>query len=303
MSYFLNGYDNTKIYIHIWDNVSNPIGVVQIIHGMAEHAARYDDFAKYLNSKGFVVFADDHRGHGKTAGSVDNLGYIGKDGFNAIVIDERFVTNIIKTRYPNLPIFIFAHSFGSFIGQEYINRYSSEINGIILSGSAKQSGIRIYIAGLISALYKIVGDERKKNPFLEKLIFWGYNRKFYYCKSQFTWLSSNPLEVEKYENDKYCGTVFTTNFYYYLFKGFQSLYKKNKRVMIEKKLPLFIIAGEDDPVGNYGDSVTKLYDYYNRLSLNNLTLKIYTNRRHELLNEMNKEIIYDDILEWIQKNI
>ena len=300
-SYF-NSHDGKKIFLHKWDDVSNPIGVVQIFHGMAEHGARYNDFAEYLNKKGYIVYADDHRGHGKTADSIEKLGYLGDNGFNNIVEDEYFITKMIKSKYPSLPIFIFAHSFGSFIGQEYINRYSNEVNGVILSGSAKQKGPHIDFGLAVSKIFKKFGDETKKNYFLEKLIFGNYCKKEKDITSKFAWLSSDKKQVQKYEDDEYCGTVFTTNFYYNLFNGFKGLYLNNKSEKIRKSLPIFIISGEMDPVGSYGKSVKKLFNYYKDLNLSNVNIKLYPLGRHELVNEVNNLEIFDTIHNWINCN-
>lgn len=299
---YIKSHDNQKIFLHIWDDVKNPVGVVQIFHGMAEHGARYDIFAKYLNNKGYIVYADDHRGHGKTAGSIEKLGYLGKNGFDNIVKDEHFITNKIKSDYPNLPIFIFAHSFGSFIGQEYLNRYSNDINGLILSGSAMQNGFDVKVGLAFTKLINKFGDESKQNPFLESLIFGGYNKKIKDSKSKFAWLSHDKNEVEKYEKDEYCGTVFTTNFYRNMFTGFQGLYLKEKAKTIKKDIPLLVIAGEMDPVGKYGKSVKALFNYYKDINMSNVELKLYPNGRHELLNEANRDEIFDFIYSWINKN-
>ena len=300
-SYF-KSHDGKKIFLHKWDEVENPIGIIQIFHGMAEHGARYDDFANFLNNKGYIVYADDHRGHGKTADSIDALGYLGEDGFNNIVEDEYFITKNIKSEYPSLPIFIFAHSFGSFIGQEYINRYSDQVNGVILSGSAKQSGIDFRVGLAVTKLIKKFGDESKKNEFLESIIFDNYNKKEKDNNSKFAWLSGDKNEVKKYEDDEYCGTVFTTNFYRNMFTGFKYLYLKEKTDKINRSLPLFIIAGEMDPVGKYGKSVKKLFNHYKKLNLNNVSIKLYPEGRHELINEVNKFSIYNDIYNWIDSN-
>lgn len=302
-SSFINSHDNKKIYLYVWDNVENPIGVVQIFHGMAEHAARYSHFAEFLNSKGFIVYADDHRGHGKTAGSIDKLGFLGEDGFNNIVKDEHFISNIIKTKYPTLPLFIFCHSFGSFVGQEYLNHYSKDIQGIIICGSAKQSKVVATAGIMMSSLLRKFGDETKPSPFLESIIFGSYNKKEKANASKVAWLSSDKDEVKKYEHDEYCGTVFTPNFYYHMLKGFTGLYSTEKSSTINKNIPINIIAGDMDPVGNYGKSVRALYNYYNNLNINDVSIKLYKDCRHELLNEVNKLDIYDDILTWISNRI
>ena len=300
-SMYIKSHDNQKVYLHNWEDVQNPIVVVQIFHGMAEHAARYDRFAIFLNSKGYIVYADDHRGHGKIAESVEKLGYLGENGFDNIVKDEHFITDKIKAEHPNLPIFIFAHSFGSFVGQEYLNRYSNEINGLILSGSAMQDRIDAKFGLALTKLINKFGDESKQNPLLESLIFGSYCKKEKDNNSKFAWLSSDKDEVKKYDEDEYCGTVFTTNFYRNMFTGFQGLYLKEKADTIRKDIPVLVLAGEMDPVGNYGKSVKSLFEYYKSLNMSNVELKLYPEGRHELLNEVNRDEVFDYIYSWINK--
>lgn len=305
MGFFIDSHDKSKIYVHTWEDVKNPVGVVQIFHGMSEHGARYDEFARFLNGKGFVVFADDHRGHGKTSPSLDELGYLGEDGFNNIVKDEYCISNYIKEKYPNLPLYIFAHSFGSFVGQEYINNYSEFIDGIVLSGSAKQYKIAAKTGYLLSSLYEIIKKDKDKykNKELEKIIFGSYNKKEIGRDFQFAWLSSDDNSVIKYQEDDFCGTIFTTNFYKHFFKGMLSLYKRKKSININKNLPIFIVAGDMDPVGSYGKAVKRLYKYYCNIGVKNVSIELYEGCRHELVNEKNKIQFFNDVYDWINKNI
>jgi alpha-beta hydrolase superfamily lysophospholipase len=300
---FIKGFNDKDIFTYIWDEVKIPKGVIQIFHGMCEHAKRYSDFANFLNQEGFIVYANDHLGHGKTAGEITNLGYIGPDGFNHIVEDEHLITKLIQNTYPSLPIIVLGHSFGSFVAQEYLTRYSNQIHAMILSGSAMQKGLQITLGSLIASIQYHLSDERKPDNLLTLLSFGTYNKKFTDSVSAFRWLSSDKNEVEKYEKDPYCGTVFSINFYYYLFKGFNNLYKKNRLVQIRKDIALLIVSGDMDPVGNYGKSVTKLHKFYTQLNLQDTTLKFFPARRHEILNEVNKHDVYTYLLEWINKKM
>lgn len=292
--------DGAKIFLRIWDEVQAPIGIVQIFHGMAEHSGRYDDFAKFLNLKGFIVYADDHRGHGLSVGEKNVLAYVGEDGFNNIVEDERNILEIIRKSYKDLPLYIFAHSFGSFIGQEFIIRYSNVIQGIILSGSAKQDGIEIKFAKLLANLQNFLFDNSKPAKLLDKLSFGSYNDKVENKTSKFDWLSRDKNEVNKYIEDDLSGYVSPIDFYYNLFHGFKDLYKRDRLSKINKELPILIISGDMDPVGKYGDSVKRLYDTYKDLNIEDLSLKLFQNGRHELLNEINRLDVYDYIYKWIK---
>jgi alpha-beta hydrolase superfamily lysophospholipase len=292
-----------EVFVHSWKDIENPKGVVQIFHGMAEHAARYADFAAFLNSAGFLVYADDHRGHGKTAGTVEELGYIGKDGFNKIVEDERLISIRIKREYPELPLLILGHSFGSFIAQEYITRYGREIAGVILSGTSMMDGPEVTAGKIIAWLQKTFTGERKKSKLIDKMGFGSYNKRIANPASTFSWLTRDEKIVKMYEDDPFCGTVFTANFYYYFFKGAGKLYKLEKLGEIPEALPVFIIGGDEDPVGGYGKNITRLRDKYLQLGLDNVRMKLYPGARHEVLNEINRQEVYTDVLEWISANM
>lgn len=300
-SFFINGNDGHKIFVYCWNNVSEPKAVVQIFHGMAEHAGRYKRLAEYLNTKGFIVYANDHRGHGKTAGTIEDLGYIGEDGFNRIVEDQHIIKEVIKEKYSELPIFVLGHSFGSFVAQEYITRYGDEIQGVILSGSALMKGIDVTLGKFIATIEKSIFVDKKKSNLMDKLSFGSYNKKIKDSKLQFEWLSTDLEEVKKYDDDPLCGTVFTTGFFYNFFTGLSKLYKKDKLDKIPRKLPIFILSGDEDPVGKYGKLVRKLYDLYNNLGIEDVTMKLYKDGRHEMINETNRQEVYKDILSWINE--
>lgn len=300
-SLFIKGNDGHKVFVYYWDNVSEPKGVIHIFHGMAEHAGRYKRLAEYLNTKGFIVYANDHRGHGKTTGTIEELGYIGEDGFNRIVEDQHIIKEVIKEKYPELPIFVLGHSFGSFIAQEYITRYGGEIQGVILSGSALMKGIDVTLGKFIATIEKSIFGDKKKSNLMDRLSFGSYNKKIKDSKSQFEWLSTDLEEVKKYDDDPFCGTVFTTGFFYNFFKGLSKLYKKDRLDKIPKKIPIFILAGDEDPVGRYGKSVRKLHDLYIDTGIEDVTMKLYKGGRHEMINELNREDVYEDILGWINQ--
>lgn len=298
---FINVKDNMKIFLRVWDNVKNPKGVIQIFHGMAEHSGRYDDFAKYLNQNGYILYADDHRGHGYSQFDNKPLAYIGKDGFNNIVEDENIISEIIKEKYKDLPLYIFAHSFGSFVGQEYIIRYSKDINGIILSGSAKQSGIDVKIANILASIQNKLFDDKSEAKLIDKLSFGSYNDKINNQRTKFDWLSRDKDEVDKYIEDDFCGYISPINFYYNLFKGFENLYEIDRLRVISKKLPILIMSGDMDPVGKYGESVKELYNLYENLNIEDLNIQLFKDSRHELLNEINKKEVYKYILDWLEE--
>lgn len=302
MEYFMKAQDGKEIYIHCWDDVENPRGIVQVFHGMAEHGKRYEDFARFLNQNGYIVYADDHRGHGKTAGAIEEIGYIGFDGFNNIVLDEHELTESIKLKYPDIPIVILGHSFGSFIAQDYITRYSDEILGVILSGSSMKGGAEVVAGKALATIQKRIYNDRSKAMLLNLLSFGTYNKKIENPKSVFAWLSRDEEQVKKYDEDPMCGTLFTVGFYYYFLRALTEIYKPCKLLRIPKNLPIKIFSGAADPVGEYGVGVEKLYHMYKELGIRDLHIKLYPGARHEIINEINKEEVYKDILSWLNSH-
>lgn len=270
---------------------------------MSEHALRYGQFAAFLNGNGFAVFANDHRGHGKTAADVNELGVIGKDGFNRIVEDEYSLYLLIREKYPEKPVFVFAHSFGSFVAQDYITRFAEEISGVVLCGSALQKGIDITLGRQLASIQRKIFGEERKGYLLTRLSFESYNKKIPNAEHKFSWLSTDEAEVVKYEQDPLCGRIASIGFYYYMLKAFKDIYTNEKLGKIPKNLPVFIIAGEEDPVGAYGRKVRNLYDLYRNEGLKNVQMKLYPGMRHELLNEKGRQKVYNDILEWLIMNV
>lgn len=295
----IKGFDDYQVVMSIWEPDCAPKGIVQIFHGMVEHIDRYEHFAHYLNSKGYIVAGDDHRGHGRTAG-VEFLGKVpfGHTYFDTID-DEKVITSYLKKRYGNLPLFVFAHSYGSFLGQGYIQQNSENIDGCILSGSANMSGIEPKIGRFVANIqHKLYGKD-KAAEFIKNMTFGGYEKSFKKEKRQNAWLNRDASECEKYNSDKYCNYTMSVGFYKNFFDGLCRIYEQDRLAGIDKKLPIFIVAGDKDPVGKMGKLVSKLYDMYTQLGIEDVKIKLYEDARHEIVNELNKDEVYADIAGWL----
>ncbi|MBR2868108.1 MAG: lysophospholipase [Clostridia bacterium] len=277
----------------------DPVAIFQIAHGMAEHGERYADFAEYLCSKGFAVIADDHIGHGKSVKSDNDLGYFGENGgWDAFVEDERAITELMKKEYPSTPVIFFGHSMGSFIAREYLRRYGDDdaiVGGIICGTSGKNPASAIAI-NLASAIAKAKGS-RYRSEFINKMAFGAYNKKFE-GKTAFDWLTTDENQVEKYIADDYCGYLFTAAGYKDLFTILTVVSGKDWFERMPKNLPLLVISGEDDPVGNYGKGIKQVYNDLKLAGVKDVTLKLYPGMRHEILNERKKNTVYEDIAAW-----
>ncbi len=296
---------NLEIFVYKWlpDENVQVKGVVQIAHGMAETATRYEGFARTLTNQGFIVYANDHRGHGKTAGEVSKLGDLGEDGFNSMVGNMHQLNQKIKVENSNLPIFLFGHSMGSFLTQRYICLYGNELKGAIISGSCGKQGITVDIARIIAkSEIKKIGRTGKSNK-LDKLSFGSYNNAFKPNRTAFDWLSSDNRQVDKYIEDPFCGTVFTAGFFYDFLGGLKSIADNKEIKNIPKNLPIYIFSGAKDPVGKNGKGVLKLVKTYSEHGIVDLTHKLYKDGRHEMLNETNKEEVIEDVIKWVNAHL
>jgi alpha-beta hydrolase superfamily lysophospholipase len=301
-NFYLKLSDNSSLYVYKWDNVCNPKGIVQIAHGMCEHAGRYENFAMTLNKAGYIVFANDHRGHGKTAHTTEDLGYIAdRDGFNIMVDDLYEITSDIKKNYPDLPITLFGHSMGSFLVQSFIQKYRNGINSVVLSGSNGKQGPLIFLGITLAKLMIFLKGDKYKSNLLNKLTFGKFNNYFYPVRTEFDWLSRDPNEVDKYIIDPLCGQIFSLRSFYDLFRGTQTLF--NNIDKINKSLPVLIVSGEKDPVSNFGKGIDQLVLIYKKTGLSNIKCIMYPNARHELLNEVNKGEVSTDIIKWVNEQI
>lgn len=297
--------DGSEIYTYKWfDEEIKPRAAIQIAHGMAERAGRYEEFAHALVKTGCIVYANDHRGHGNNATDLKDLGYLGDEkGFKYLVDDMARLTDIIRKDNPDIPLILFGHSMGSFAAQRYIMDYKKDIQGLILSGSNGDHGSVLKLAKTIALAEKKLRGNRAQSKLLHKLSFGTYNRNFAPTRTEFDWLSRDEKEVDKYVNDPYCGTVFPASFYYEFFDSLLYVENKDNFSKIPKNLPILIISGDQDPVGFFGKGVENLYRRYMGLGLGKVKYKLYEGARHELLKGPNRKRVIADIIDWIDSTI
>ncbi len=296
--------DGKIIYVHKWSSKTQAVGVVQIAHGMAEHSARYQKFAEFLTNRGFIVYANDHRGHKKTEGSVENLGFFAdENGWNLVVDDMRQLTNIISDENPELPIFLLGHSMGSLLIRTYITKYNDKIKAVVLSGTSGESGFMVKMGKFTAKLIGSLKGKQTPSKLLDNMSFGKFNKAFAPNRTSFDWLSRDNEQVDKYVNDPYCGTVFSNRFFFDMVSGVDYNNQKENINKIDKNLPILFVSGRLDPVGNFGHGVIKVIDAYKIAGIKNIEYKFYEDARHEILNETNKKEVYKDILDWIEKNI
>ena len=294
----------SDIYARCWLPSDEPKAIIQVAHGMAEHGERYEDFAKYLCQKGLALFINDHVGHGKSVKSDDDLGYFGeRNGWDTLVEDERTLTELIKTEFPEIPVIFFGHSMGSFIAREYVRRYGKDerIKAAVFCGSSGKNPASAIAIVLTDTIAKIKGSKHR-SKFIDKIAFGPYNKKTE-NRTAFDWLSTDKTEVDKYIADKYCGYLFTTAGYRDLFTLLNNVSGKDWYDSIYENLPLLIIAGEEDPVGTYGKGIKEIYNNLVASGKKDVTIKLYPGMRHEILNEVDRVQVYEYISSWVLSKI
>ena len=287
-------FGGKKIFVHEWLDVAEPKGFVQIVHGMTEHGARYAEFAKYLNEHGYLVAADDHRGHGYT--DPDSLGYSNCDNmFFDTVKDEGGLTDYYKAKYPDLKYFIFGFSYGSFLTQCYISKYGDKVDGAVIGGSNKKKDFEVYLGAVAAG----GGNQKKPAKFIEEQSFGKWAKKF----KDREWLSADAENNAAYHADKFCGFICSKKFYADMFKGLKSLYTKKYAKGLRKDMPLLLVSGAQDPVGNMGKGVKKLFKYYKKAGMKNVKMVLFEGSRHEFLNEKkNSERKRRTLLDFFDQN-
>ena len=286
--------DDKFVKLYHWDEVENAVGVVQIIHGMSEHMARYTRFAKFLNKNGWHVFGNDLRGCGFNVPK-DKLGWDEGNMWESDIIDQLKLTEYIKTLYPKLPIAVLGHDYGSLLLQAYMP-FNKSAKAFLMSGTRFARGFDVGVGRTMANLqFKRHGDF-KRGQLLFDLT---YNN----CQTNFRnnghWLTADETEMEKYKKDIRCGYSPSTNFFKWLFNGLKRQYKSDDK--IDKGLPLLIFSGGDDAMGKFGKSVTKLHEHYQKVGMTDTELKLYPGGRHEMLNELNREEVFADVLKFLER--
>ena len=292
--------NNDHLFGFSWE-CESPKGIVVIVTGMEECAERYDEFAKFLNKNNYNVYCIDHYGQGENVVGKSKFGVVPRSFFSKSV---RIIDDIAKKyAIKNKPVIVFGHSMGSFMIQDYIQRYAKRPTKAIIMGTNGNNGKLAYAFGypLARLICKIKGED-KEAKFLKSLAIGSYAKSVKNRETDCDWLSYNKENVKNYIADPRCGNPSSNGFYRELLKGNHRLYKTKFLNKIRKDLPVFICAGTDDPVGAFGKGPTKLAKLYKSIGLTNVSLKLYNNMRHEILKEEKHEEVYNDILKFINGN-
>ncbi len=296
--------DEENIFTYVWlpDNKDIIKAVVHIIHGMGEHAERYKDFAKFLTGSGFAVYASDQRGHGKTAGSADRLGHFADNGGWGLVLkDLKTINSIIANRYPGKPVFIFGHSAGSFLAADIVMTEPENIRGVVLASTMASPGPIGKLGIIVANLIIRKNGPKAKSPFHKKMTFDKYNNYFKPVRTPSDWTNRDEKAVDAMLADPYCYSLFSAAFYLELIRATYRVNDIKNIRNIPDKMPVFIISGTHCALGAFGRGTVKVYRTYLKAGLKNIEMKLYEGARHELVNEINRLEVYEDIKNWFLK--
>jgi alpha-beta hydrolase superfamily lysophospholipase len=299
----LSAADGTQLHVNRWLPDGPAKAVVQVAHGMAEHSDRYARFAERLTAAGYAVYANDHRGHGGTARTPDDAGYLAdENGFDTVVDDLRLVADHARSEQPGLPFFLFGHSMGSFLSRAYAARYA-DLDGLVLSGTAGDPGVLGQVGRALATAQGRVRGRRHPSGLMDQLTFGQYGASFKPNRTKFDWLSRDEAEVDLYVADQRCGAVFTSGFFADLLGGLSAVNSDRVASRVPKDLAIYLMSGSLDPVGNKTKGVQQVADQYRRVGVTDVTTRFWPDGRHEMLNETNREEVMADIIAWLDAHL
>ena len=293
----------TKIHAIRWEPDGEPKAILQIIHGMVEFIDRYDDFARYLTDFGYLVVGEDHLGHGESVQSDEYHGYLGRDGNAWVIADIHQLRLMMHEEYPELPYLMLGHSWGSFLVRQYITekegRYAEELAGVIIMGTGWQPGP---VMAAAKAMAKMLGTSSvgKSARIIDVMAFGSYLKRIPNARTRQDWLSRDEALVDWYRNEPWCTFHFSPNAYYHMFAGMQKAHDIKRMRNLPVGLPILFTAGAEDPVGNWGEGVRKAFMVYSDNTECDVDIRIYGDDRHEILNELDKDRVYEDMKDFLE---
>ena len=299
--YYPSRDGKTQIHAIEWIPEGEMKGVLQICHGMVEYINRYDEFAEFMAGHGYYVTGHDHLGHGKSIQTEEDLGYFNEIRGNQYVIgDIHKLRELTMKKHPGVPYYMLGHSMGSFLLREYLTMYGTGLAGAIIMGTGYQGALVLNAGQLVCKVIAVFKGWKYRSKFVDNLSFGSYNKKFEPAETTKDWITSDKERKKKYVDDPLCSYMFTLGAYYQMFEGMKVLTRKDSIARIQKELPILFVSGEDDPVGAFGKGVIKVYEKYKSAGIHNLSIHLYKGDRHEILNEVNRKDVYEDLRRWIE---
>ena len=296
--------DQITLQVHLWP-VASAKGWVHIMQGMSEHGGRYDHVAQKLNDAGFNVSADDHRGHGLTGKGTDSLGHLANhNGWDKMVSDQAEIIAYLQLQWSQ-PLTILGHSMGSFLAtsvvQRYTKRFTHQLQGLVLSGSNYSPPWLFRIAAVIASFEIWRQGPLAQSKLLHQLSFGSFNNNFKPVRTPKDWISSDPVVVDAYIADPLAGHGISNQFWFDFLNGLTQLSEPESMAQIDNELPIYLFAGDKDPVGKQGKGVIALQKALQRAGSKQVECCLYADGRHEMVNEPNKQKVISDLLVWLNK--
>ena len=302
--YFNSSTGKNKIHARMCVPDAEPRAIVQIIHGIAEYIDRYDEFMSFLADNGIIAVGTDHLGHGKSIESDEQTGFFAYDnGWDYVVRDEEVLRLAMHENYPELPIIVFGHSMGSFMARTLLIRYPDAFNAAIISGTGNQGAALVNGGLFMGNLVTGLKGAHHYNKFLNNLAFGSYNKIYDNPKTEYDWLSRDEANVQKYIDDPLCGFIPSCSLFRDMMTGVKFITNKKNLTAMNKDMPVYFMSGDMDPVGECGKGVQKAYNNFLEAGMKDVSIKLYPGGRHEMLNEINKDEVYTDILAWLDSKI
>lgn len=302
--YFNSSTGKNKIHARMCVPDAEPRAIVQIIHGIAEYIDRYDEFMSFLADNGIIAVGTDHLGHGKSIESDEQTGFFAYDnGWDYVVRDEEVLRLAMHENYPELPIIVFGHSMGSFMARTLLIRYPDAFNAAIISGTGNQGSALVNGGLFMGNLVTGLKGAHHYSKFLNNLAFGSYNKIYDNPKTEYDWLSRDEANVQKYIDDPLCGFIPSCSLFRDMMTGVKFITNKKNLTAMNKDMPVYFMSGDMDPVGECGKGVQKAYNNFLEAGMKDVSIKLYPGGRHEMLNEINKDEVYTDILAWLDSKI
>ena len=301
---FLSADGKTPIHAVEWLPESQVRAVLQISHGVSEYILRYEPFAEYLTARGFAVVGHDHLGHGQSVAEGSARLYFGPKGsWNWVVDDIDQRRNLAKEKFPQVPYFLLGHSMGSFLARTYLIRYPGAVDAVVIMGTGQMPPAVIAGGMAVAAGEARRVGEDQVSPLVDKLSFGAYNKRFAPNRTNFDWLSLNQDNVDRYIADPLCGGNATIGLFREMLGGLSFIAKPKNLKRMNLNIPVLFISGEMDPVGDCGKGVQRAYESFRKAGVRDVSLKLYPELRHEILNETCRETVYDDIYQWLAAKV
>ena len=304
--FFPSSDGSHQAFARLWlpEKSTPPRGVVQIVHGVAEYVERYDHFARYLAVHGFLVCGEDHLGHGKTAAPDGKFGWFAPHGgWELVTADIHSLRQQMGERYPNIPYFLLGHSMGSFLTRTYLCRYPGTVDGAILSGTGQEPPLLVGFGKLLASLIALIFGSDHVSPLVHSLSLGAYNRQFAPNRTSADWVSRDEKVVDTYMADPLCQFIPTVGMYRDMLGGLQYIASRRALSQMDPSTPVYLFSGDRDPVGTSGKGVRKVYGFFRDAGTADLQMKLYPEGRHEMLNELNRDQVYADVLSWLDHHL